>query len=89
VKYASLCPKCGLYQSKVADCPNECARRGFVTLPRMVNVRGRENEICQHAEVNPYETTFVVGIPVAGSPRASALGHRCGNEVQQMKERAR
>ncbi|MGC1954493.1 MAG: hypothetical protein WA970_18370, partial [Gammaproteobacteria bacterium] len=69
------CHSCGSWQLG-HDCYFGCVANGCAEAPMMVNVPGRESELCRHAEVD-----FLLPIHFNGHAQC----RDCGNEVEPVQ----
>jgi hypothetical protein len=75
--YVTLCENCLHWQDpEKGDCHSECVRRGLALPPLMVNVQGRESELCRHAGKRNHASI--------GRPTQVCLD--CGNVVEVLAQ---
>lgn len=72
-EYVARCACCGTWRVG-RDCYLACVAKGYVEPPRMVNLKGREHELCRHESE---DVDYIVGLGAYNNAVCGA----CGNDV--------
>jgi len=91
MRYAAVCPNCNQWQHAEigGDCVHERVKAGLAVRPNMVNVKGRENELCRHDVLLLGGDYANLGSRVLyRQPDQSRICSQCGNVLELVNETA-